>query len=94
MVLPSSASLSPNTGLEKGGERKPYLPELLRGVLASNALQDLGTARVLVDELGDIVDVAVDDDVEALVWVVVGGDVCGGEGFGHDCCERVAGYSI
>lgn len=60
-----------------------YLPELLRGILARNALEDLGSAGVLVDELGHVVDVAVDDDVEALVGRVVGGDVGGGEGLGH-----------
>ena len=62
-----------------------YLPKLLRSILASNALQNLGSARVLIHEVGHVVDVGVDDDVEALVGAVVGGDVCGGEGFGHFC---------
>lgn len=60
-----------------------YLPELLRGILAGNALQDLGASGVLVDEGGHVVDAAVDDDVEALVGGIVGGDVGGGEGLGH-----------
>jgi hypothetical protein len=34
---------------------------------------------VLVDEVGNIVDVAIDDDVEALLGRVVGGNVGGGE---------------
>ena len=38
---------------------------------------------MLVDEIRDVVDVAVDDDVQALVGGLVRGDVGGGEGLGH-----------
>lgn len=38
---------------------------------------------MLVDEIRHVVDVLVDDDVEALVGGVVGGDVGRGEGLGH-----------
>lgn len=38
---------------------------------------------MLVDKVGHVVDVLVDDDVEPLVRAVVGGDVGGGEGLGH-----------
>jgi len=59
------------------------LPELLAGILATDSLQDLGSARVLVHELGDIVDVAVDDDPKALFDFVVRLDVFGGELLRH-----------
>lgn len=61
----------------------PYLPELLRSILTRHTLQDLRAAGVLVNELGDVVDGRVDDDVHALVGIVVGGDLGGGEGLGH-----------
>lgn len=38
---------------------------------------------MLVDKVGHVVDVLVDDDVQALVRAIVGGDVGGGEGLGH-----------
>lgn len=60
-----------------------YLPELLRRILTSNTLEDLRAAGVLVDELGDVVDGGVDDDVHALVGIVVASDFGGGEGLGH-----------
>lgn len=60
-----------------------HLPKLLGGVLASDALEDLGTAGVFVDEGSDVEDVVVDDDVEALVGGVVGSHVGGGECLGH-----------
>ena len=44
---------------------KAYLPEWLGGVLASSSLQDLWSTWVLVDKLGDIVDLIVDDDPHA-----------------------------
>ena len=59
------------------------LPELLGGVLAGDALEDLGAAGVLVDEACDVVHGRVDDDVHALVGRVVRGDFGGGDGFGH-----------
>lgn len=62
---------------------KTNLPKLLRRILPRDALQDLRAARVLVDEVGDVVDAAVDDDVEALVGRVVRGDVGGGELLRH-----------
>lgn len=48
------------------------LPELFGGVLARDALEDLDAARVLVDELRDVVHVRVDDDEHVLVLVVLG----------------------
>jgi hypothetical protein len=60
-----------------------YLPELLRGILACDTLEDLCAAGVLVGEFGDVVDVCVDDDVHALVGGVVGGDVGWGECLRH-----------
>lgn len=62
---------------------RSHLPELLGGVLACDTLEDLGATGVLVDEGGDVEDVVVDDDVEALLGGVVGGDVRGGECLGH-----------
>lgn len=64
-------------------DRCTHLPELLRGILARNALEDLGAAWVLIDEVGHVVDAVVDDDIEALVGRVVRGDVGGREGLGH-----------
>lgn len=60
-----------------------YLPELLRGILPSNTFKDLGATRVFVDEVGYVVDIAVDDNVEALIRGVVGGNVSGRERLGH-----------
>lgn len=45
-------------------------PELLAGVFAGNALQDLLSAWVLLLELGQVIDIVVDDDPE-VVWLVV-----------------------
>lgn len=39
-----------------------YLPEWLGGVLAGHSLEDLGAAWVLVDKLGHVVHLVVDDD--------------------------------
>lgn len=63
--------------------KETNLPELLRSILPRDTLQDLSASGVLVDEIRHIVDVLVDDDVEALVGAVVRGDVGGGEGLGH-----------
>lgn len=68
---------------KKKGEGETYLPELLRCILARNTLENLRATGVLVDEIRDVEDVAVDDDVQALVGGVVRGDVGGGEGLGH-----------
>ena len=48
-----------------------YLPELLGCVLAADALQDLGSAWVLVDKAAHLVDAIVDDDVQPLLHRVV-----------------------
>jgi hypothetical protein len=56
-----------------------YLPKLLGGVLARYALEDLRAAGMLIDEVGYIVDIAIDNDVEALISSVVGGNVGGSE---------------
>lgn len=66
-----------------------YLPELLARVLSTHPLQYLCTAGVLVDEALERVYAAVDDDVEALVDVLVIGDLLRGEGLGH-CGSKVA----
>lgn len=65
------------------------LPELLGGVLAGDACEDLLATRVVVLELCQIVDVVVDNDVE-VVALVVRRDVALCEGFGHvgGWCER------
>lgn len=60
-----------------------HLPELLGCVLAGHPFQDLAATGVLIDEVCHVVDVAIDDDVEAFVGIVVAGHVGGGEGFGH-----------
>lgn len=59
--------------------RKTHLPELLRGILPSNPLQNLRATRMLVDEIRHVVDVAVDDDIEAVVGCVVRRHVLGSE---------------
>ena len=74
--------------LEKGiplrERHRAYERETLTaGVLARDALQDLGTARVLVNELGHVVDAAVHDDVHALLGRGVGRDLGYGDCFGH-----------
>lgn len=72
-----------------------YLPELLGSILAGNALQDLRAAGVLVHEAGDVVDGRVDDNVQALLGVVVGGDFGRGEGLGRHggwCVVGVVGW--
>ena len=61
------------------------LPKLLTRVLSRHSLQDLRSTGMFIDELGDVVDVVVDDYVHALVRGVVGCDVLGSEYFGH--CE-------
>lgn len=55
------------------------LPKLLGRVLAGHALQDLGAARVLVDEFGHVVDGGVDDAVQD---GLVGSLLCGVDGLG------------
>lgn len=57
------------TNRTKGSrERKwTYLPKLLRSILSCNALQNLCSSGVLIDEVCDVVDSAVHDDVETLV---------------------------
>ena len=71
-----------------------YLPELLRSILTSNALQDLRAAGVLVNELGDVVNGRVDDNVHALIGVVVGGDLGRGEGLGRHGGRCVGGVRL
>lgn len=60
------------------------LPELLGGILPRDPLENLRSTGMVVDELGHVVDVVVDDDVQALFGGFVGGDLRGGEGLGHD----------
>lgn len=69
-----------------GEEGDTHLPELLARVLAADALQDLGPARVLVRERGHGVHAAVDDDVQAVLGGGARGDLGGGELGGH--CAR------
>lgn len=68
-----------------------YFPKLLRRILACHALEDLGATGVLVYKVGHVVDVLVDNDVHALVSVVVAGNVGGGEGLGHGECWSETG---
>lgn len=63
---------------EDAGNRT-YLPELLAGILAADALEDLGAARVLVDERRQAVHGPVDDDVQPVLDRVVRGHVLGAE---------------
>lgn len=58
-------------------------PELLGGVLASYTLKDLLAAGVIILELGQVVDVAVDNDVE-VVGLVVRSNVADSKCLGHD----------
>jgi hypothetical protein len=67
----------------EGKEWKTYLPELLRGILASYTLEDLCAAGVFVDKLGYIEDIVVDDDVEALIGSFVGSHFSGCEFLRH-----------
>ena len=67
----------------RGKERRAYFPELLGGILPCNTFEDFGATGVLVDEVGHVVDILVDDNVEALIRGVVGGDVGGSESLRH-----------
>jgi hypothetical protein len=58
-------------------------PELFGRVFAGDALEDLGAAWVLVNEIGNVVDRVVDDDVHALVGGVVGRDFGWRDYLGH-----------
>jgi len=59
-------------------------PELLGGVLARHALQDLGSAWVFVDKGGDIVHVCVDDNVHSRLGIGMCGHIGGCECLRHD----------
>lgn len=69
------------TGLKRESQTQAttYLPELLAGILAADALEDLGAARVLVDERRQAVHGPVDDDVQPVLDRVVRGHVLGAE---------------
>lgn len=82
-VSPSCPSHPPPIASQSVSRGRQYLPKLLRRILARNTLKNLRTTGMLVDEIRDVVDVAVDDDVQALVGGLVRGDVGGGEGLGH-----------
>lgn len=58
-----------------------HLVEVLGGILASDGLEDVLTTRVGHSELGHIVDLGVDDDVEGVFGVVLR-DLENGEGAG------------
>lgn len=50
-----------------------HLPKLLSCIFTSNPLQNLSTAGMLIDKVGNIIHAIVDDDVEtALCGFVVG----------------------
>ena len=66
------------------------LPELLAGILSSDTLQDLCATWVLVYKCVHLVNIVVDDDVEALLDCVVLGDLLRCEGFGH-CGGSIGG---
>ena len=61
----------------------PYLPEALGGIFSARALEDLGAARVLGEELGHIVDGAIDNDPEPFFFGLVLGDLSGCVLFRH-----------
>ena len=63
--------------------KNTYFPELLRGILARYTLKNLCAAGVLVDKVGYIENIAVDDDVEALIGSLVVGHFSRGERFRH-----------
>ena len=67
-----------------------YLPERLASILARAALENLGTAGMLVEKLGDVVDAVVDDDPEPVGFGLVLGYLGLGELLGHGV--RVCGY--
>lgn len=56
---------------------------MLGGILPRDPLENLRSTGMVVDELGHVVDVVVDDDVQALFGGFVGGDLRGSEGLGH-----------
>lgn len=58
------------------------LPELLRGVLSGDPGEDLLSTWVVVLELGQVVDILVDDD-EQVAGGVMRRNIGGGEGFRH-----------
>ena len=47
--------------------RSTYLPELLASILASHSLQDLRSTRVFIHETSHLVNIVVDDNVQALL---------------------------
>jgi hypothetical protein len=60
-----------------------YLPKALGGVFTAGALEDLGAARVLSEELCHIVDGAIDNDPEPFFFGLVLGDLSGCVLFRH-----------
>jgi hypothetical protein len=60
---------------------------LLARVLATDALEDLGTTGVLIDERAHGVDTAIDDDVEALLDARVLSDLAGGKLLRHGALD-------
>lgn len=58
------------------------LPELLGGVLAGNTLENLLATGVVILELGQIINVAIDNDVQ-VIGLVVRRHVADGESLRH-----------
>ena len=60
------------------------LLELLGCIFSRHALENLGSAWMIVQEIRHVVNAAVDDDVQSLVGTVVLRDFCRCECFRHD----------
>jgi hypothetical protein len=58
------------------------LPELLRGVLSGDPGEDLLSTWVVILELGQVVDILINDD-EQVAGRVMRRNIGGGEGFRH-----------
>jgi hypothetical protein len=56
---------------------KTYLPELLAGILSTYTLEDLRSAGVLIDELGNVINLVVNDDPETILDSLVRSNVLG-----------------
>lgn len=62
-------------------------PELLAGILARDALQDLRAAWVFVYEASDVVHILVDDNILRLRILIVRRNIRHAESLGHGACK-------
>lgn len=60
-----------------------YLPELFARILSSDSLEDLGSTRMFIDKVGDIVNCAVYDKVHLFRLLVVLGHIGRSKCLGH-----------